>query len=92
MIKLPEGNVNGKLSGSRFQMLHGDYEQERAGLREELSQLNEEITQQEERAENSDRLISKGTVVSRLGRADALCPELYGKGGVCSRAGQVKRS
>ena len=55
--KLYEDNANGKLSDSRFQMLSDDYEQEE--LREKLLQLNEEITQQEEQAENINRFISK---------------------------------
>lgn len=52
-----EDNANGKLSDSRFQMLSDDYEQEE--LREKLLQLNEEINQQEEQAENIERFISK---------------------------------
>ena len=40
-------------------MLSNDYEQEQNELREKLLQLNEEITQQEEQAENIDRFIDK---------------------------------
>lgn len=40
-------------------MLSDDYEQEQEELREKLLQLNEEIIQQEEQAENIDRFISK---------------------------------
>lgn len=40
-------------------MLSDDYEQEQTELRERLLQLNEEITQQEEQAENIDRFIGK---------------------------------
>ena len=40
-------------------MLSDDYEQEQTELREKLLQLNEEITQQEEQAENIDRFIGK---------------------------------
>lgn len=54
-----EDNANEKLSDSRFQMLSDDYEQEQEELREKLLQLNEEITQQEEQAENIDRFIGK---------------------------------
>ena len=36
-------------------MLSDDYEQEREELREKLLQLNEEMIQQEEQAENIDR-------------------------------------
>ena len=43
----------------RFQMLFDDYEQEQEELREKLLRLNEEITKQEEQAENIDRFISK---------------------------------
>ena len=57
--RIYEDNVNGKLSDSRFQMLSDDYEQEQEELREKLLQLNEEIIQQEEQAENIDRFISK---------------------------------
>ena len=57
--RIYEDNANGKLSDCRFQMLSDDYEQEQEGLREKLLQLNEEITQQEEQAENIDRFISK---------------------------------
>lgn len=57
--RIYEDNANGKLSDSRFQMLSGDYEQEQNGLREKLLQLNEEMTQQEEQAENIDRFIGK---------------------------------
>ncbi|MCR0206784.1 DUF4368 domain-containing protein [[Clostridium] innocuum] len=57
--RIYEDNANGKLSDSRFQMLSDDYEQEQEELREKLLQLNEEITQQEEQAENIDRFISK---------------------------------
>ena len=54
-----EDNANGKISDSRFQMLSDDYEQEQEELREKLLQLNEEILQQEEQAENIDRFIGK---------------------------------
>ena len=57
--RIYEDNANGKLSDSRFQMLSDDYEQEQKELREKLLQLNEEITQQEEQAENIDRFIGK---------------------------------
>ena len=57
--RIYEDNANGKLSDCRFQMLSDDYEQEQEELREKLLQLNEEITQQEEQAENIDRFISK---------------------------------
>ena len=40
-------------------MLSDDYEQEQEGLREKLLRLNEEISEQEEQAENIDRFISK---------------------------------
>ena len=57
--RIYEDNANGKLSDSRFQMLSDDYEQEQEELREKLLRLNEEITQQEEQAENIDRFIGK---------------------------------
>lgn len=57
--RIYEDNANGKLSDSRFQMLSDDYEQEQEELREKLLQLNEDITQQEEQAENIDRFIGK---------------------------------
>lgn len=57
--RIYEDNANRKLSDSRFQMLSDDYEQEQEELREKLLQLNEEIIQQEEQAENIDRFIGK---------------------------------
>lgn len=57
--RIYEDNANGKLSDDRFQMLSDDYEQEQEELREKLLCLNEEITKQEEQAENIDRFISK---------------------------------
>lgn len=57
--RIYEDNVNGKLSDSRFQMLADDYEKEQSELREKLLQLNEEIANQEEQAENIDRFIGK---------------------------------
>ncbi|MDY4082391.1 MAG: recombinase family protein [Candidatus Metalachnospira sp.] len=57
--RIYEDNANGKLSDSRFQMLSDNYEQEQEELREKLLQLNEEINQQEEQAENIDRFIGK---------------------------------
>lgn len=57
--RIYEDNANGKLSDSRFQMLSDNYEQEQEQLREKLLQLNEEIIQQEEQAENIDGFISK---------------------------------
>ena len=57
--RIYEDHANEKLSDSRFQMLSDDYEQEQAELRERLLQLNEEITQKEEQAENIDRFIGK---------------------------------
>jgi len=57
--RIYKDNANGKLSDSRFQMLSDDYEQEQEELREKLLQLNEDITQQEEQAENIDRFIGK---------------------------------
>lgn len=40
-------------------MLSDDYEREQEELREKLLQLNEEIIEQEEQAENIDRFIGK---------------------------------
>lgn len=57
--RIYEDNANGKLSDSRFQMLSDDYEQEQEELREKLLLLSEEITKQEEQAENIDRFIGK---------------------------------
>ena len=57
--RIYEDNANGKISDSRFQMLSDDYEQEQEELREKLLQLNEEIIQQEEQAENIDKFIGK---------------------------------
>ena len=57
--RIYEDNANGKLSDSRFQMLSDDYEREQEELREKLLQLNEEIIEQEEQAENIDRFIGK---------------------------------
>ena len=57
--RIYEDNANGKLSDSRFQMLSDDYEQEQEELRGKLLQLDEEIIQQEEQAENIDRFIGK---------------------------------
>lgn len=57
--RICEGNANGKLSDSRFQMLSDDYEQEQEELREKLLRLNEEINEQEEQSENIDRFINK---------------------------------
>lgn len=57
--RIYEDNANEKLSDSRFQMPSDDYEQEQAELRERLLQLDDEITQQEEQAENIERFISK---------------------------------
>ncbi len=57
--RIYEDNVGGKLSDSRFQMLSDDYEQEQEELREKLLQLNEEINQQEEQAENIDLFFGK---------------------------------
>ena len=62
--RIYEDSANGKLSDSRFQMLSDNYEQEQEELREKLLQLNEEIIQQEEQAENIDRFISKVQKVS----------------------------
>ena len=57
--RIYEDDANEKLSDSRFQMLSDDYEQEQEELREKLLRLNEEITKQEEQAENIDRFIGK---------------------------------
>ncbi|MDD3410655.1 MAG: DUF4368 domain-containing protein [Eubacteriales bacterium] len=69
--RIYEDNANGKISDSRFQMLSDDYEQEQNELREKLLQLNEEITQQEEQAENIDRFICK---VRKYSYLDELTP------------------
>lgn len=57
--RIYEDNANGKLSDNRFQMLADDYEKEQSELRDNLLQLNEEIANQEEQAENIDRFIGK---------------------------------
>ena len=57
--RIYEDSVSGKLSDSRFQMLSDDYEQEQEELQEKLLRLNEEITKQEEQAENIDRFMAK---------------------------------
>lgn len=54
-------------------MLSDDYEQEQAELWEKLLQLNEEITQQEEQAENIDRFIGK---VRKYLELDELTPAM----------------
>ena len=71
--RIYEDNANGKLSDSRFQMLSDDYEQEQEELREKLLRLNEEITKQEEQAENIDRFISK---VRKYLNLDELTPAI----------------
>ena len=57
--RIYEDFANGKLSDSRYELLSKEYEQEQNGLRDKLLQLEEEITQQEEQAENIDRFIGK---------------------------------
>lgn len=52
-----EDMVNGRLSEARLQMLSDDYEKEQAELRDRIELLNEEITRQEDQAENVDRFI-----------------------------------
>ena len=57
--RIYEDFANEKLSESRFQMLSDDYEAEQENLREKLLLLEEEITQQEEQANNLERFIGK---------------------------------
>jgi len=57
--RIYEECANEKLSDSRYEMLSKDYEQEQIVLRDKLLQLEEEITQQEEQAENIDRFMGK---------------------------------
>ena len=71
-------------------MLSDDYEREQEELREKLLRLNEEITKQEEQAEDIDRFIGK---VRKYLDLDELTPTILNdmvKGDICSRAGQVK--
>ena len=71
----------------RFQMLFDDYEQEQEELREKLLRLNEEITKQEEQAENIDRFISKARKYLALNELTPAVLNGHGKGGERSRAG-----
>ena len=57
--RIYEDHANDKLSGTRYEMLSNDYEQEQSELRDKLLLLEQEITQQEEQAENMDRFIGK---------------------------------
>jgi len=57
--RIYEDFANEKLSDNRYEMLSQDYEQEQNELRNKLLHLEEEITQQEEQAENIDRFIGK---------------------------------
>jgi Pyruvate/2-oxoacid:ferredoxin oxidoreductase delta subunit len=57
--RIYEDRDKGDLSESRYKMLSADYEQEQNDLQDKLLRLDEEITQQEEQAENIDRFISK---------------------------------
>ena len=87
--RIYEDSANGKLSDSRFQMLSNDYEQEQEELREKLLLLNEEITKQEEQAENMDLFIGK---VRKYLNLDELTPAILNDmvKAVYVRAGQVK--
>ena len=57
--RIYEDFANEKLSENRFQMLSDDYEAEQKNLRGKLLLLEEEITQQEEQANNLERFIGK---------------------------------
>lgn len=57
--RIYEDFANETLSDSRFQMLSADYEQEQSCLKDKLLQLDDEIMQQEEQAENIDRFIGR---------------------------------
>jgi DNA invertase Pin-like site-specific DNA recombinase/Pyruvate/2-oxoacid:ferredoxin oxidoreductase delta subunit len=57
--RIYEDRDKGDLSESRYKMLSADYEQEQNDLQDKLLRLDEEITQQEEQAENIDRFIGK---------------------------------
>jgi hypothetical protein len=57
--RIYEDRDKGDLSESRYKMLSHDYEQEQNDLQDRLLQLDEEITQQEEQAEDMDRFIGK---------------------------------
>ncbi len=57
--RIYEDRANDALSDSRYQMLSEDYEREQNDLQDKLLQLENEITQQEEQAENIDRFIGK---------------------------------
>ena len=57
--RIYEDHANDKLSDSRYEVLSNDYEQEQSELRDKLLLLEQEITQQEEQAENMNRFIGK---------------------------------
>ena len=57
--RIYEDHANDKLSGSRYEMLSNDYAREQSELRDKLLLLEQEITRQEEQAENIDRFIGK---------------------------------
>lgn len=64
--RIYEDMVNGKLSEARFQMLADDYEREQAELREKIEMLNEEISEQEEQADNVDKFICQAKKYLKL--------------------------
>lgn len=68
--RIYEDRDKGDLSESRYKMLSADYEREQNDLQDKLLQLDEEITQQEEQAENIDRFIGKVQKYLKLARTD----------------------
>ena len=74
--RIYEDNVSGKLSDSRFQMLSDDYEQEQEELREKLLRLNEEITKQEEQAEQAENIYRFIGKVRKYLNLDGLTPAI----------------
>lgn len=55
--RIYEDMVSGRLSEVRFQMLSDEYDQDQADLRVKIDQLNKEIAEQEDQAENVNRFI-----------------------------------
>ena len=74
--RIYEDDANEKLSDSRFQMLSDDYEQEQEELREKLLRLNEEITKQEEQAEQAENIYRFIGKVRKYLNLDGLTPAI----------------
>ena len=82
-IRIYEDNVAGRLDDERFAMMSRNYTGEQKNLKAEVKGLQQQIHEQEQRAENIEQFVQRVRRNSALTELPPLCPQRACQGGLC---------